>query len=854
MNTAFSTWVTAQTNAFAIANGCSPVLDNDSASVTVPELCTGGTATVKWTISDLCETIEVSADFNLTAPTAITYTAPEDDSSTACEFDLYDAIIAQSSLNADITAWVNNQTSIINTSLEGGCSPIVTNDFASQSIDFCTGGSLTITWQVQDLCGISTSTATYTYTKPTPVALDQQNLPSNITVECDNIPNADVLTASTNCGEVNVIYNETRINGECASYYELVRTWKATDICGSSVEHTQTITVQDTTPPVLSLPVNVSAECSDDLSPIAFGSATATDNCDDNPAISYEDKRTDGACSGTYTITRTWKATDACGNEATADQVISISDTTAPEFVETNLPGNVTVECTAVPAAETLTATDNCGTATVTVNDVRADGNCVNNYTITRTWIATDECGLTKTHIQTITVQDTTPPTFVETLPPTNLVVECDAVPVAETLTATDNCGSATVSVNDARTNGSCPKNYTLTRTWTATDECGNTTKHTQIITVQDTKAPQFVQTTLPTNITVACDAIPTAETLTATDNCGTATVSIIDAVTNGDCPNNYIIARTWTATDECGLITKHTQIITVQDTQAPVPTATFDEVLNVSCTNIPQAPALTFTDNCSSSANIVVVFNETNTFQDNVYNDYEIVRTWTVRDACGNEAVYKQILIVTLDQRETYVDAGKKCFDDGIVNLNDFVPSTLNTNGTWELIEGNPAATLTGSIFNPTTLELGDDFLPDSGGMDYKFWYTTTDNGCISITEVTMNINADCVVLPCGENDVAISKAVTPNGDAYNESFDITGIELCGFTADVKIFNRWGALIFESNSYTVGENMGEWKGSASKKSIGAASTVPNGTYYYIVTLKDSGLAPFTGPVYLGTK
>ena len=52
----------------------------------------------------------------------------------------------------------------------------------------------------------------------------------------------------------------------------------------------------------------------------------------------------------------------------------------------------------------------------------------------------------------------------------------------------------------------------------------------------------------------------------------------------------------------------------------------------------------------------------------------------------------------------------------------------------------------------------------------------------------------------------------------------------------------------------SLGPPAGSWEGTASKKSIGAASTVPNGTYYYIVTLKDSGLAPFTGPVYLGTK
>ena len=516
--------------------------------------------------------------------------------------------------------------------------------------------------------------------------------------------------------------------------------------------------------------------------------------------------------------------------------------------MQTTLPENITVECSSIPAQEELDATDNCGNANVEVIDDRSNGSCANNYTITRTYTATDECGLTNTHIQTITVQDTTPPVFVQTtLPPLVLIVECDAVPDPEELSATDTCGFATVAVEDDIELGACPNNYRIIRTWTATDACNLTTTHTQIITVQDTKAPSFQGTLPPATQTVECDAIPGAEELKATDNCGDVIVDVDDVKTIGDCPNNYIIARTWTATDECGLTTTHTQVITVQDTTAPIPTSTFDETLDVSCTDIPDAPELTFTDNCS--INITVVFNETNSFDENVFVDYEIVRTWTVRDECNNEAVYTQTLQVALDEVITEVVAPDWCYDEGMINMNDLISSELNTNGTWELLEGDPAATLNGNIFDPTGLELSVDFLPESGGIDYKFKYTTTDQGCISITEVTMNVHADCVVLPCGQNDIVISKAVTPNGDAYNEYFEISGIELCGFIYDVKIFNRWGALVYDSDNY-----QNDWNGAASSGSIGTAGKVPNGTYYYIIKLQDSGLNPITGPVYLGTK
>ncbi|MBC8884397.1 hypothetical protein H9X57_16550 [Flavobacterium piscinae] len=152
-----------------------------------------------------------------------------------------------------------------------------------------------------------------------------------------------------------------------------------------------------------------------------------------------------------------------------------------------------------------------------------------------------NECGNTTVHTQTITVQDTSAPAFVEELP-MDMTVECDAVPMAMTLTATDNCGSASVEYGEIRNDGNCPSNYTLVRTWTAMDECGNTTVHTQTITVQDTTAPAFVEE-LPMDMTVECDAVPMAMTLTATDNCGSASV-VHTQYDSRMCTNEIIVVQ----------------------------------------------------------------------------------------------------------------------------------------------------------------------------------------------------------------------------------------------------------------------------------------------------------------------
>ena len=95
----------------------------------------------------------------------------------------------------------------------------------------------------------------------------------------------------------------------------------------------------------------------------------------------------------------------------------------------------------------------------------------------------------------------------------------------------------------------------------------------------------------------------------------------------------------------------------------------------------------------------------------------------------------------------------------------------------------------------------------------------------------------------------VEISKAVTANGDQWNEYFTVTGIEGCGFTTEVEIYNRWGALVYKSVDY-----QNDWNAFSHDKSIGGSDKVPTGTYYYIVKLKDSGLKPFAGPIYVATK
>ena len=65
-------------------------------------------------------------------------------------------------------------------------------------------------------------------------------------------------------------------------------------------------------------------------------------------------------------------------------------------------------------------------------------------------------------------------------------------------VTATDNCGTPVVTFVSDVWSGNCPR--IITRTYQAADSCGNTTTCTQIITVNDSIAPQI---TCPAAVTV---------------------------------------------------------------------------------------------------------------------------------------------------------------------------------------------------------------------------------------------------------------------------------------------------------------------------------------------------------------
>ncbi|HCE55518.1 MAG TPA: hypothetical protein DER05_11215, partial [Lutibacter sp.] len=209
------------------------------------------------------------------------------------------------------------------------------------------------------------------------------------------------------------------------------------------------------------------------------------------------------SCANNDVIIREWTVTDACGNGATKNQVIVISDTTAPlvtgSITDTELEGcSISVAPAAVTTVAALEAlignlsiSDNCSAdANLSVSSSDAvNGTCP--IVITRTYKVTDECSnISVDIIHTIKINDTTKPTGTAPANITGLKKISD-VPVPDVSLITDeadNCSTATVTFVKDENNGKsgCSGDaYIVTRTYKIADDCENFIEVTQTITVE---------------------------------------------------------------------------------------------------------------------------------------------------------------------------------------------------------------------------------------------------------------------------------------------------------------------------------------------------------------------------------
>src|SRR5207302_5557308 len=328
-------------------------------------------------------------------------------------------------------------------------------------------------------------------------------------------------------------------------------------------------TVQDTTPPSIIVPADITTQATGPSGAVVTYTATATDLVDGTDPVSCSP-----ASGSTFPLGQTTvncSSTDAHSNTSSASFHVIVQDTTPPTIT---VPADFSVEATGPSGAVvtyTATATDLVD-GTDPVSCSRASGS---TFPLGQTTV---NCSSTDAHSNTssasfhVIVQDTTPPTITV---PADFSVEAtgpSGAVVTYTATATDLVdGTDPVSCSPA--SGSTFPLGQTTVNCSSTDAHNNTSNASFHVTVQDTTAP---------NLTVPADFA-----VEATGPGGaivTYSVSATDQVDpnpsvscNPPSGTNFFVRVTpvtCTASDSSGNTVSKTFRVTVQDTTPPTLTA----------------------------------------------------------------------------------------------------------------------------------------------------------------------------------------------------------------------------------------------------------------------------------------
>ena len=611
---------------------------------------------------------------------------------------------------------------------------------------------LTRTYQTVDLCGQTGSCTQQieVFDKEPPTI----ECPPALTVSCPGeVPAANPATVqvSDDCDlPVTTTHTGDVLSNQlCPGRYLLTRGYLVQDLCGHTALCSQSIAVNDQTPPSIACPPNTAVECADDALTVNLQVVTAGDNC--GVVVSHvKDEVSGNTCDGSFVVVRTFKAEDACGASKTCTFKIQLSD---PSIAPAVCPPDVTVSCPSEIPVFTPSGSgvsDHCGNPLPQVSwlgDLTTNKTCNNRYQLLRSYRATDACGFSGVCVQKISVDDQSGPALTC---PADITVTCASlVPLAssDAVTAQDNCpgGNLTVSVDEVIGNQICPNRYQLARSYRAKDNCGNEGSCTQRITVDDTTPPGV---TCPSDITVTCAELVPAANLNlvkSTEDCTGAVVKSFagDQIFNEKCLNRFLLTRVYEATDLCANTGSCSQQILVADSKAPALTCPPGITVNSTSEAPPAATGSVSasTDNCNGAVTVSHVYDLKGSAA--CAERYNLIRVYQAADECGNSATCIQTIVVN-DQ----TPPGGKCPEKITVSCAADIPCAPDDPAIQALVQQLQSAYADNSgvpvLVDVEELSAAQECTPDVNTFGRTIRFGIHDD-CGNATSCTVALSGSC-------------------------------------------------------------------------------------------------------------
>ncbi len=697
----------------------------------------------------------------------------------------------------------------------------VTVVIGGDTVDTNTVGSYTVTYNATDANGNAATEVTRTVTVgDTTAPVITLVGDASISLEVGSTYSEQGATATDNYDEsVTVVIGGDTVDTNTVGSYTV--TYNATDANGNAAtEVTRTVTVGDTTAPVITLvgDASISLEVG---STYSEQGATATDNYDESVTVVIGGDTVDTNTVGSYTVT--YNATDANGNAATeVTRTVTVGDTTAPVITLVG-DASISLEVGSTYSEQGATATDNYDeSVTVVIGGDTVDTNTVGSYTVT--YNATDANGNAATEVtRTVTVGDTTAP-VITLVGDASISLEVGSTYSEQGATATDNYDeSVTVVIGGDTVDTNTVGSYTVT--YNATDANGNAaTEVTRTVTVGDTTAP-VITLVGDASISLEVGSTYSEQGATATDNYDESVTVVIGGDTvDTNTVGSYTV--TYNATDANGnAATEVTRTVTVGDTTAPVITLVGDASISLEVGSTYSEQGATATDNYDESVTVVIGGDTVDT---NTVGSYTV--TYNATDANGNAATEVTRTVTVGDTTAPVITL----VGDASISLE--VGSTYSEQG----------ATATDNYDESVTVVIGGDTVDTNTVGSYTVTYNATDANGNAATEVTRTVTVGDTTAPVitlvGDASISLEVGSTYSEqgatatDNYDESVTVV---IGGDTVDT---NTVG-------SYTVTYNATDANGNAATE-VTRTVTVGDTTAPVITLVGDASISLEVGSTY----